>query len=637
MVDDEEYDSRVNTQPIEQNGFKMIERLDETSRTVVWKAIQISLDRTVIIRVLKPDAAANPSEVDHFLTIARRFARIKSDSLAAVFDIVSKGDLHYVVMEYVEGPTLEQLLAQHGPLPVEQILRIAASLITSLDQMWGTAHIVHRNLKSATIRLDPRGVAKITDFGLAIVAGPGVDATAMDGGHIVGTPCFLSPEQAQGTHMLNTQSDMYALGAVLYHLSTGKVPFEELEVFAILTAHVKQQIPPPHRLNHTIPVTFSWLVHRLMMKNPNSRYADWNDVLLDIRSMLAGTQPTCIRPDEEYRSTIAMDFDENDAGGSEEDGADSGPHIRLNRKEKSDKIVAYQGKRLFDEHANEIRRNEQIMYLVCWSLLAIWLALVFWFRAFYQAVPNRPDIPNPLTQLNNAVAQFTESLEELKPLPDKVDLGEPQSPPPTPEPSTPLPPVAPEPVSAPPTPAPLPVTNPAAAATPALPAGIPVALRQGLAQALANADFATARQLAHTSTERFQEKQALLALLDQIPTPESLVEEYLKAQVGKQLTFEHNGKQRTVILRGVENGVVQVEANGRGAELVIDKLTDDEKLCWMNRPKDAAQFAAYCVTLMRSSRRDEVDTQAANCPLLTPVLLEAASRVPAASATPRAE
>ncbi len=612
----------------------MIERLDETSRTVVWKAIQNSLDRTVIIRVLKPDAAANPSEVDHFLTIARRFARIKSDSLAAVFDIVSEGDLHYVVMEHVEGPTLEHLLTEHGPLPVEQILRIAASLITSLEQMWNTAHIVHRNLKSSTIRLDARGVAKITDFGLAIVAGPGIDATAMDGGHIVGTPCFLSPEQAQGTHMLNTQSDMYALGAVLYHLSTGKVPFEELEVFAILTAHVKQQIRPPHRLNHTIPVTFSWFVHRLMMKNPNSRYADWDDVLLDIRSMLAGTQPSCVRPEEEYRSTIEMDFGEDDTGEEhEEDGADGGPHIRLNRKEKSEQLAAYQGKLLLDEQANEVRRNKQITYLICWSLLALWLASVFWFSAYYQADANRQDTPNPIAHLNNAVAQFSESLNELKTLPEKVDVGEPQPPPPSPDPITPTP--APVPVL--PTPAPLPVTNTVPVATPALPAGIPAALRLGLAQAFANADFATARQLAHTSPDRFQEKQALLALLDQIPEPEALVEDFLKAQVGKQLTFEHNGKLRTVILRGVENGVVQVEANGRGAELAIDKLTDDEKLIWMNQPKDAAQSATYCVTLMRSSRRAEVNARAASCPLLAPVLIEAAGRVPEAAATPRAE
>ena len=177
-----------------------------------------------------------------------------------MFDIVSEGDLHYVVMEHVEGPTLEELVTSHGPLSIDKILRIATALINSLEQMWQTAHIVHRNLKSSTIRLDPRGVAKITDFSLAITAGIGVDATSLDGGHIVGTPCYLSPEQAQGSHMLNNQSDMYALGVVLYHLATGKVPFEDLPVVSILTGHIKQQIPPPHVLNRHLPSSFSWLL-----------------------------------------------------------------------------------------------------------------------------------------------------------------------------------------------------------------------------------------------------------------------------------------------------------------------------------------------------------------------------------------
>jgi hypothetical protein len=569
---------------------------------------------------LKPDAAANPTERDHFLTIARRFARIKSDSLAAVFDIVSEGELHYVVMEHVEGPTLEELVTRQGPRPVDQILRIAASLITSLEQMWETAHIVHRNLKSATIRLDPRGVAKITDFGLAIVAGSGVDATAMDGGHIVGTPCYLSPEQAQGSHMLNTQSDMYALGAVLYHLSTGKVPFEDKELMAILSAHVKQQIPPPHRLNPAIPVTFSWFVHRLMMKNPNNRYANWDAVLLDIRNMLAGLPPSCVCPEEEYLSTIEADFAQANefAGDDGAEPADDAPRVRLNRKVKSGKIAAYQGKHLAEGHADEIRRNDLALQWACWSLLAVWLTLVFWFRAVYQAAPDRQGAPSPIAQLGEAVAHLSESFEDLRPQPDKVELDVPQAPvPDIPAPAAPAPPPA---AATPDSPAP----------APAQPAGIPPTLSQGLAQAFANADLATARQLVQTCTQRFQDKEALLALIGQIPEPDTLVAEHLKAQIGKPLVFERSGKQRTVIVRGVDNGIIHVEANGRGAELMIDKLSDDEKLGWMDKPKEPAQCAAYCVALMRSSRRSEIYARAAGCPLLTAVLIEAAGRVPAA-------
>jgi serine/threonine protein kinase len=634
----------VNTQRIEQNGFRLVERVDDTSRTVVWKAVQNTLDRTVIIRVLKPAAVASPAEVDHFLTIARLISRIKSESVAAVFDIVSDGDLHYIVMEHVEGPTLEELVVSRGPIPVDQALRIAASLITSLAQLWHSDHIVHRNLKSSTIRLDSRGVAKITDFSLAITAGPGVDATSMDGGHIVGTPCFLSPEQAQGSHLLTTQSDMYALGAVLYHLVTGKLPFEERDVVDILTGHIKHQIPPPHRRNRHVPVSFSWLLHRLMMKNPNNRYADWDNVLQDIRLILSRGEPSCVRPDEEYLSTIGVDSDETAT--DDADGA-AAPRGRRPRKKSSATIAAYQDKHLVDGHANEIRRDDLIRSAVCWGILLAWLALVFWFRAIYQSDPTRADTAHSFSRLTETVTQqVADSLDDLKALAERSATEEPapdlsQQPPPPPQaaPDTgtdtqaaQAPSPTPPPVMAPAKPTPVPPAPPAADP---LPSGIPESLRQSLAHALALGDLAAARQAVNGASESFREKADLQKLLAETPDPDSLVADYLKKQIGRPLLFEYNGKTRTVIPQDVKNNTIHLESNGRGADVAINQLSADSKLQWMDRPKDAAQCLAYCLTLMRSARRAEVPAQAADCPLLTEVIVRAAAYVPAA--TPPAE
>ena len=624
---------------IEEHGFQLIEVIDETSKNVAWKAVQRNLDRTVILRILKPDAAADAAAVEHFLTIARRVSRIKSDAIASIFDIVSEGDLHYVVMEHVAGPTLEELVAACGPLPVEQVLRIAASLITSLEQLWESSHIVHRNLKSATIRLDPRGVPKITDFNLAIVAGPGVNATAMDGGNIVGTPCFLSPEQAQGSHVLTTQSDMYALGAVLYHLSTASVPFERQDVVSILSAHVKQQIPPPHRLNKNIPPSFSWFVHRLMMKNPNNRYANWQDVLQDIRCQLAGDAPSCVRPDEEYLSTIEAFLDAEPGDAQKDKEGQPVSHIRLNRKEKDERIAAYQSKNIAEEHASEIRRETLLKELFCWSALALWLIALVWFRAVYQADPSRSESALPLPQLSDAFAQLTESFENIRIMPDERVPAAPQQPeaPAAPLPAQPAPQETSAPVAsaaapaAPETPAPVAPAAPEAAAP--LPSGIPAPLASGLAQAFAKGDLPAARQLVKAEASRFQEKDELSALLEQVPEPDTLVADYLHAQIGKPLIFEHLGRQRTLIPRGVENGVIQIEANGRGAEFAISKLTADEKLRWMGAPKDAPQSVAYCLTLLRSSRHAEIQARAEGCPLLAPILIEAAGLAQKAAAT----
>ncbi len=629
----------MNLTLIEQQGFHLIETVDETSQTVAWKATQRTLERTVILRILKPEAASDPAAVSHFLTIARIVSRIKSESIASIFDIVSAEGLHYVVMEHVEGPTLEELVSANGPLPVERVLRIGASIITSLEQLWESAHVVHRNLKSSTIRLAVRGVAKITDFSLAIQAGAGVNATAMDGGNIVGTPCYLSPEQAQGSHTLTTQSDMYALGVVLYHLSTGAVPFEKEDVIAILAAHVKQQIPPPHHLNPALPASFSWLLHRLMMKNPNNRYPDWQAVLQDIRFLLTGNRPSCVCPGEEYLSTIEA-FDDNALPAlAAQEGE---PQIRLKpTRRTSGRLAAYQSKNIQDEHASEIRRETLIKESVCWLALLLWLAAIFWIRAVWQADPQHADRAGPLPQLAQTLANLPQTVDaltgQLPDAPPAAPESEPDLPAAAPaaQPLTPaadLPPSAP--AAAPAPDAPAAAAAPQPVAEPALPAGIPDALAARLADALATGSPAAALRALEADPAAFQEKPRLVELLGAVPEPEALIAEYLRSQIGKPLIFERNGKQRTVIPRDVQDGVIRVEANGRGIDIAIGDLTADEKLRWMERPKDGARAVAYCLALMRSSRREEIPARAAACPpLLAPLLAEAAARA-AATAQP---
>jgi serine/threonine protein kinase len=597
----------VNLNLIERQGFNLLEIVDETSQTVAWKAVQRTLERTVILRILKPDAAADRAAADHFLSIARIVARIKSESITSIFDIVSAGDLHYVVMEHVEGPTLEEQVATNGPLPVESILRIASSLAASLDQLWTAAHVVHRNLKSTTIRLSTRGVAKITDFSLAVQAGPDMNATSLDGGNIVGTPCFLSPEQAQGSHMITLRSDMYALGVVLYHLATGVVPFEQQDVVAILTAHVKQQIPPPHHLNPSLPAAFSWFLHRLMMKNSDNRYPDWQAIQRDIRLLLTGRTPSCVCPGEEFLSTIAA-FDDDGQASPE-------PQPRLRSAKKPGRFAAYQSKALQHEHANEIRRATRVTEASCWLALAVWLAGILWFRAVYQTAPQTVTaVPPPAAAPEEQMAESGPA--DLPPPPEETgsQASAPERQPPPPAVVTP-------PAPEPPAPAPQP---------PPLPSGIPAELAERLAQAFAGGSLQAVRQAVQADASRFLEKDRLAALLDRVPEPDALVTDYLHTQIGKPLIFERNGKQRTVIPREIADGVIRVEANGRGIAIEIRDLSADEKLRWMERPKDEPQSVAYCLTLMRSSRREELPARAAASPLLAPVLTAAAALVTAA-------
>jgi hypothetical protein len=605
----------VKNDAIEQRGFRLLEQLDETSRTQVWRAVQTNLDRTVILQILKGHAAQNPGETAHFLMIARRIAHIKSEAVCALFDIVSEAPLHYVVMEQVDGPTLEELVLQHGPLPFPQILRIAASLADGLDQMWRSAHLVHRNLKGATIRLDERGIAKITDFSLAIEAGPGIDATDMDQGLIVGTPCFLSPEQASGSRTLTTQSDMYALGALLYYLATGHVPFEELDVVSILAAHCNGRIPPPHLLRNDLPKVFSWFLHRLMMKSPENRYAGWDAVRQDLDRLRKGTSPvSCVRPDDTAPSTVdAAPLREavSDTPAAEQEAA--GPRIRMAGRPKNEKITAYQSKTIEEDHAREIRRETLVREGFCWLVLAVWLIGLFWVRAVLEPAEGQPDVrpaPEPPPIDETQAGDKTPEAEKGKASTDVPETSDVPVPPPSSATGT-------------------------ATDLPAVGEMHP-ALKTALSQALIKGNLIRARALVQSHPDPFRNQAELAAFLTDMPDPDALVAEYLLDQTGKPLQWERNGKTRTVIPRAIVGSTAHLDANGNRIAVPLDTLSPEEKLRWMNPARTAHQTAAQCLLLLHSPRRHEIRSKMAHCPLLAPFLDEALRLMPE-GVTPPAE
>jgi len=590
----------VKNDAIEQRGFRLLEQLDETSRTLVWRAVQSNLDRTVILRILKEHAARNPEETAHFLMIARRIARIKSEAVCAIFDIVSEAPLHYVVMEQVDGPTLEELVVRHGPLPFPQILRIAASLTDGLDQMWRSAHLVHRNLKGATIRLDARGIAKITDFSLAIEAGPGIDATAMDQGLIVGTPCFLSPEQASGSRTLTTQSDMYALGALLYYLATGHLPFEELDVVSILAAHRNRRVPPPHLVRNDLPKPFSWFLHRLMMKSPENRYDGWDAVRQDLERLRQGTPPACVCPDDAAPSTVdAAPLRDSVSAPPAEGQEAASPRIRMSGRPKNEKITAYQSKTIEEDHAREIRKETLVREGFCWLALAAWLTGLFWVRAVLEPAEGQPALPpepeSPPREEAQAVAKRPEAEHAAQNTgaPAVTDLSVP------------------------------PPSAAGIAADPSAAGEMHPALKTALSQALIKGNLIRARALVQSHPSPFRNQAELAAFLTDMPDPDSLVAEYLLDQTGKPLQWERNGKTRTVIPRAIVGNTAHLDANGNRAELPLDTLSPEEKLRWMNPARNAHQTAAQCLVLLHSPRRHEIRSRMAHCPLLAPFLEEA--------------
>ena len=213
----------------------------------VYVATDRVLERQVAVKVLSPSDAQDPLFVERFRREARAAARLNHPNIVAVFDSGSDADQPYLVMEYVPGQSLAQLLHRQGRLVPRQAVELAIQVCAAL----AAAHaqgLVHRDIKPANVLISPDGQVKVTDFGIVKASA----ATTLTGtGTVLGTPAYLSPEQAQG-HPVDARSDLYGLGCVLYELVCGSPPFgsgTDRSPVAIATRHVRELPEPPSARN----------------------------------------------------------------------------------------------------------------------------------------------------------------------------------------------------------------------------------------------------------------------------------------------------------------------------------------------------------------------------------------------------
>jgi eukaryotic-like serine/threonine-protein kinase len=249
----------------------------------VFKGHDTVLGRTVAIKTLLPQYAADPSFVDRFQREARSAARLSHPNVVTVFDTGNDYGTHYIVMEFVDGPTLKDVLQRKGPLDPREVAQLGIEIADGL----GFAHdhgFVHRDVKPANIMVTAQGTAKVADFGIArAITGDSLTHTQM----VLGTAQYFSPEQAQN-EPVDARSDLYSLGVVLYELLTGQVPFTGSSPVAIAYRHVKDPPVPPSRLNPQVPAEMEAIVLRLLAKHPDNRYSSAKELKDDLNRFLRG-------------------------------------------------------------------------------------------------------------------------------------------------------------------------------------------------------------------------------------------------------------------------------------------------------------------------------------------------------------
>ncbi len=248
----------------------------------------VRLGRDVAIKLLRRDLARDPAFQTRFRREAQSAASLNSPSIVAVYDtgegIVDGTTTPYIVMEYVEGRTLRDILAAEGRLLPRRAMEITAAICSALEQAH-SAGIVHRDIKPGNVMLTPAGEVKVMDFGIAraLTSSTTMTQTAA----VVGTAHYLSPEQARGEHV-DARSDIYSTGCLLYELLTGAPPFSGESAVAVAYQHVREDPLPPSQVEPEVPASADAIVLVAMAKNPVNRYASAAEMRADLERAMAG-------------------------------------------------------------------------------------------------------------------------------------------------------------------------------------------------------------------------------------------------------------------------------------------------------------------------------------------------------------
>lgn len=249
------------------NRYQLLERVGGGGMAFVYKARDQLLNRIVAVKILSPHFTDDDDFVRKFRREAQAAAGLSSSNIVGIYDVGKDGGVHYIVMEFLRGKTLKQILKDKGPLGVTEVLQIGKQIASAL----ATAHkhgVVHRDIKPHNIMLTSDGQVKVTDFGIARAV---TSSTLTETGAMVGSVHYLSPEQARGG-FVGELSDIYSFGVVLYELLSARVPFEGDSMFSVAIKHLQEEPRSLRELVPGLPVSVARIVEKAMSKEQANRY-----------------------------------------------------------------------------------------------------------------------------------------------------------------------------------------------------------------------------------------------------------------------------------------------------------------------------------------------------------------------------
>lgn len=262
--------------------YKLLKKLGQGGMGEVYLGEDTKLGRSAAIKVLTKQLAAKPDFVQRFYREARAMAKMNHDNAVSVFDVDEEHGFHYVAMEYVDGKSMQKWMDQLGRLPIGDALHVVLRCSEAL-QVAHNQNMIHRDIKPDNIMLTSKGKVKVADFGLAKATDEDLSMTQSGTG--LGTPYYMAPEQARNAKYVDSRTDVYAMGIMLYYFVTGSLPFSGDSVLEIITNKERGHFTPARRLNPEVSERLDLIIDKMVAKDLNARCKDCGEVIKLLTSL----------------------------------------------------------------------------------------------------------------------------------------------------------------------------------------------------------------------------------------------------------------------------------------------------------------------------------------------------------------
>lgn len=313
--------------------YELIEKIGEGGMAVVYKGKDRLLNRYVAVKILRPEFTKDAQFIENFKRESQAAAGLQHPNIVSVYDVGKEGNIHFIVMELIDGRPLSDIISERAPLDYKQAIEITRQVASALS-LAHRNNIIHRDVKPHNIMITRDGIAKLADFGIAKAVSDSTLVTETS--RVIGSVHYFSPEQARGSYV-DERSDIYSLGIVLYEMLTGQVPFDGDNPVQVALMHINDDIVPPSKLVPGIPPALEKLVMKATDKFQSNRYKNADELLEDLQNIEFVTKMV---GDSVFAASDVEEFQEmNRKKHSEVDFVEEKPKKKKNKKGNGKKKI----------------------------------------------------------------------------------------------------------------------------------------------------------------------------------------------------------------------------------------------------------------------------------------------------------